>query len=457
MYNGVCIIYRNREIEEKKMVKVVKFGGSSLASAEQFVKVGDIIRADETRRYVVPSAPGKRNAKDTKVTDMLYSCYALAEDGVEFRVPLMKIKERYDSIINGLNLKISLDEEFKTIASNFKAKAGSDYAASRGEYLNGIIMANYLGYEFIDSATVIFFDEEGKFDAEKTQRVLSAKLAETKKAVIPGFYGAGPDGNVVTFSRGGSDITGSIVAKACHASMYENWTDVSGCLVADPRIIDNPEPIKVVTYRELRELSYMGASVLHEDAVFPVRKAGIPINIRNTNDPEADGTLIVDSTCQKPDYTITGIAGKKGFVAVNIDKDKMNSEVGFCRKALQAFEENGISIEHMPSGIDTMTVFVHQAEFEGKEQQVISSIRQLANPDQIDLEADLALIAVVGRGMRSTRGTAGRIFSALAHANINVRMIDQGSSELNIIIGVSNEDFERAIEAIYDIFVETRL
>ena len=439
------------------MVKVVKFGGSSLASAEQFVKVGDIIRADETRRYVVPSAPGKRNAKDTKVTDMLYSCYALAEDGVEFRVPLMKIKERYDSIINGLNLKISLDEEFKTIASNFKAKAGSDYAASRGEYLNGIIMANYLGYEFIDSATVIFFDEEGKFDAEKTQRVLSAKLAETKKAVIPGFYGAGPDGNVVTFSRGGSDITGSIVAKACHASMYENWTDVSGCLVADPRIIDNPEPIKVVTYRELRELSYMGASVLHEDAVFPVRKAGIPINIRNTNDPEADGTLIVDSTCQKPDYTITGIAGKKGFVAVNIDKDKMNSEVGFCRKALQAFEENGISIEHMPSGIDTMTVFVHQAEFEGKEQQVISSIRQLANPDQIDLEADLALIAVVGRGMRSTRGTAGRIFSALAHANINVRMIDQGSSELNIIIGVSNEDFERAIEAIYDIFVETRL
>ncbi|MEE1304716.1 MAG: aspartate kinase [Agathobacter sp.] len=439
------------------MVKVVKFGGSSLASAEQFAKVGDIIRADETRRYVVPSAPGKRNAKDTKVTDMLYSCYALAEDGVEFRVPLMKIKDRYDSIINGLNLKLSLDEEFKTIASNFKAKAGSDYAASRGEYLNGIIMANYLGYEFIDSATVIFFDEEGKFDAEKTQRVLSAKLAETKKAVIPGFYGAGPDGNVVTFSRGGSDITGSIVAKACHASMYENWTDVSGCLVADPRIIDNPEPIKVVTYRELRELSYMGASVLHEDAVFPVRKAGIPINIRNTNDPEADGTLIVDSTCQKPDYTITGIAGKKGFVAVNIDKDKMNSEVGFCRKALQAFEENGISIEHMPSGIDTMTVFVHQAEFEGKEQQVISSIRQLANPDQIDLEADLALIAVVGRGMRSTRGTAGRIFSALAHANINVRMIDQGSSELNIIIGVSNEDFERAIEAIYDIFVETRL
>ena len=439
------------------MVKVVKFGGSSLASAEQFMKVGDIIRADEARKYVVPSAPGKRNSKDTKVTDMLYACYALAEAGEDFRVQLMKIKDRYDSIINGLQLKTSLDEEFKIISKMFKEKAGSDYAASRGEYLNGIIMADYLGYEFIDSATVIFFDEEGNFDAEKTDKILSAKLAECEKAVIPGFYGALPDGTVHTFSRGGSDITGSIVAKAVKASMYENWTDVSGCLVADPRIVENPEPIKVITYRELRELSYMGASVLHEDAVFPVRKAGIPINIRNTNDPEAEGTLIVESTCQKPDYTITGIAGKKGFVAVNIDKDMMNSEVGFCRKALQAFEENGISIEHMPSGIDTMTVFVHQAEFEGKEQQVISSLRRIANPDIIDLEADLGLIAVVGRGMKSNRGTAGRIFSALAHANINVRMIDQGSSELNIIIGVSNDDFDEAIKAIYAIFVETRL
>ena len=432
------------------MVKVVKFGGSSLASAEQFAKVGDIIRADESRKYVVPSAPGKRNSRDTKVTDMLYACYAKAEAGEEFRVPLMKIKERYDSIINGLGLKVTLDEEFKTISKNFKEKAGVDYAASRGEYLNGILMADYLGYEFIDSATVIFFDEEGNLDADKTDKVLSKKLLECEKAVIPGFYGIGADGRVKTFSRGGSDITGSIVAKACHASLYENWTDVSGCLVADPRIIDNPQPIHVITYRELRELSYMGASVLHEDAVFPVRKAGIPINIRNTNDPEAEGTLIVESTCQKPEYTITGIA-------VSIDKDMMNSEVGFCRKALQAFEENGISIEHMPSGIDTMTVFVHQEEFEGKEQQVISSIRRLTHPDVIDLEADLGLIAVVGRGMKSTRGTAGRIFSALAHANINVKMIDQGSSELNIIIGVSNDDFEAAIKAIYDIFVETRL
>lgn len=439
------------------MVKVVKFGGSSLASAEQFAKVGDIIRADESRKYVVPSAPGKRNSKDTKVTDMLYACYALAEAGEEFRVQLMKIKERYDSIINGLGLKLSLDEEFKKIAENFKAKAGEDYAASRGEYLNGIIMANYLGYEFIDSATVIFFDKEGNFDSEKTDKVLSKKLAGCERAVIPGFYGAKADGTVKTFSRGGSDITGSIVSKACHASMYENWTDVSGCLVADPRIIKNPQPIKVITYRELRELSYMGASVLHEDAVFPVRKAGIPINIRNTNDPEADGTLIVESTCQKPEYTITGIAGKKGFASVTIEKDMMNTEIGFGRKVLQVFEDNNISFEHMPSGIDTMTILVHETEFAEHEQKVLTGIQKAVHPDHISLEADLALIAVVGRGMKSARGTAGRIFSALAHAHVNVKMIDQGSSELNIIIGVENSDFETAIRAIYNIFVLCKL
>ena len=439
------------------MVKVVKFGGSSLASAARFAKVGDIIRADETRRYVVPSAPGKRNAKDTKVTDMLYSCYALAEAEEDFKGALKKIKERYNSIINGLNLTLSLEDEFRIIAEKFEDNAGEDHAASRGEYLNGIIMANYLGYEFIDAAEVIFFDENGNFDDYKTDKVMAERLSHVEKAVIPGFYGSDIDGNVKTFSRGGSDITGSIVSKAVHASVYENWTDVSGCLVADPRIVENAQPIRVITYRELRELSYMGASVLHEDAIFPVRKAGIPINIKNTNAPEEPGTMIVESTCQKADYTITGIAGKKGFVAVNIDKDMMNSEVGFCRKALEAFEENGISIEHMASGIDTMTVFVHQEEFEGKEQQVISSIRRLVNPDIIDLEADLALIAVVGRGMKSTRGTAGRIFSALALANINVKMIDQGSSELNIIIGVSNNDFENAIKAIYDIFVMTQI
>jgi len=439
------------------MVKVVKFGGSSLASAEQFKKVGAIIKDDESRRYVVPSAPGKRDSKDTKVTDMLYQTYALAEAGKKFDKELAAIKERYDGIIAGLGLDFNLDDDFKIVAENFAAKAGSDYAASRGEYLNGKIMAAYLGVEFIDAAEVIRFYDDGIFDSHKTKKLMRDRLKGIDRAVIPGFYGAFADGRVKTFSRGGSDITGSIVAGALKVDVYENWTDVSGCLVTDPRIVKNPQPIETITYRELRELAYMGASVLHESAIFPVRKAGIPINIRNTNDPSAPGTWIVESTCQKSEYTITGLAGKKGFCSVSIEKELMNSEIGFVRKVLQAFEDNGISIEHVPSGIDTMTVFVHQDEFMPKEQQVVSGIHRLAGPDSIEIESDLALIAVVGRGMKSNRGTAGRIFSALAHANINVKMIDQGSSELNIIVGVANQDFEAAIEAIYDIFVTTKL
>ena len=437
--------------------KVVKFGGSSLASAEQFEKVGDIIRSDAERRFVVPSAPGKMFSGDTKVTDMLYGCYALAEAGEDFKKELDAIKARYQEIIDGLKLDLSLDEEFALIDKNFREKAGSNYAASRGEYLNGIIMADYLGYEFVDAAEVVFFYDNGEFNAEKTNKVMSARLAKCENAVVPGFYGALDDGTVKTFSRGGSDITGSIVAKAVKADVYENWTDVSGFLIADPRIIKNPESIETITYRELRELAYMGATVLHEDAIFPVRQEGIPINIRNTNAPQDKGTWIVGSTCQKSKYVITGIAGKKGFCSINIEKDMMNSEIGFGRKVLQAFEENGISFEHVPSGIDTLTVFVHQDEFMHKEQKVVAGIHRLADPDMIDIESDLALIAVVGRGMKSTRGTAGRIFSALAHNNINVKMIDQGSSELNIIIGVANEDFETAIKAIYDIFVVTKL
>ena len=439
------------------MKKVAKFGGSSLASAGQFQKVGDIIRADETRRYVVPSAPGKRFNGDTKVTDMLYRCYYSAANGEDFSGQLKQIKARYNEIIGGLNLKLSLDHEFEVIAKQFEEKAGSDYAASRGEYLNGIIMANYLGFPFVDSAEVIRFDKHGEFDADTTNKLMEKKLAELEKAVIPGFYGAYADGKIKTFSRGGSDITGSIVAKAVKADLYENWTDVSGFLVTDPRLIENPETIDVITYRELRELSYMGATVLHEDAIFPVRKEGIPINIRNTNSPEDKGTLIVESTCKKPKFTITGIAGKKGFCSINIEKSMMNSEIGFGRKVLQVFEDQGISFEHVPSGIDTMTVYVHQDEFEEKEQQVIAGIHRLVQPDFVEMESDLALIAVVGRGMKSQRGTAGRIFSALAHANVNVKMIDQGSSELNIIIGVENRDFEKAVRAIYDIFVLTRI
>lgn len=438
------------------MKKVVKFGGSSLASAEQFEKVGNIIHADPSRIYVIPSAPGKRFAKDTKVTDMLYACYALAEEGKDFKKELKDIKARYDEIIDGLKLDMTLDEEFKVVEKNFKEKAGRDYAASRGEFLNGKIMARYLGYTFVDPADYIFFTEDGTFDAEKTNEILGQALSKLDNAVVPGFYGS-RNGKVKTFSRGGSDITGSVVARAAKVDVYENWTDVSGFLVTDPRIIDNPAGIETITYKELRELSYMGAGVLHEDAIFPVRIEGIPINIKNTNAPEDNGTWIVESTCQKSKYIITGIAGKKGFCSVTVEKDRMNSEIGFGRKVLNVFEDNGISFEHMPSGIDTLTVFVHQDEFMSKEQQVVSGIHRLTNPDTIEIEADLALIAVVGRGMKSTRGTAGRIFSALAHANVNVKMIDQGSSELNIIIGVSNNDFEVAIKAIYDIFVTTAL
>ncbi len=442
------------------MIKVVKFGGSSLASAEQFKKVGNIVTSDKDRRFVVPSAPGKRFSKDKKVTDMLYSCYecATGKDG-ESKVDaeLNDIKARYNEIIEGLSLNLSLDDQFAAIRENFLKGVGRDYAASRGEYLNGIIMAAYLGFEFIDSAEVIKFTEKGEFDSEVTNEILKERLKNSENAVVPGFYGAMPDGSIKTFSRGGSDITGSIVARAVKADVYENWTDVSGVLVADPRLIENPEVIDIITYRELRELCYMGFNVLHEDAIFPVRREGIPINIRNTNAPADNGTWIVESTCQKAKYVITGVAGRKGFCSINIEKDMMNAEVGFGRRVLQAFEDSGISFEHMPSGIDTMTVFVHQDEFMDKEQQVVSSIHRLAEPDSIDIEADLALIAVVGRGMKSTRGTAGRIFSALAHANVNVKMIDQGSSELNIIIGVENADFEAAIKAIYDIFVVARL
>lgn len=439
------------------MKKVVKFGGSSLASAEQFQKVADIIHAQEERRYVIPSAPGKRFDGDSKVTDMLYSCYHLAEAGEDFEKELAEIRERYQEIIDGLGLQISLDGEFDIITKSFREKAGENYAASRGEYLNGIVMAAYLGYEFVDAAQVVRFKDSGEFDAELTNQILGERLSGLSHAVIPGFYGAYGDGRVKTFSRGGSDITGSIVARAVKADIYENWTDVSGFLIADPRIIENPEAIETITYRELRELSYMGAGVLHEDAIFPVRREGIPINIRNTNKPEDEGTWIVESTCQKSKYVITGIAGKKGFCSVNIEKAMMNSEIGFGRKVLQAFEDSGISFEHVPSGIDTMTIFVHQDEFIDKEQKVVSAIHRLADPDSVDIEADLALIAVVGRGMKSTRGTAGRIFSALAHANVNVKMIDQGSSELNIIIGVADEDFEAAISSIYDIFVVAQL
>ena len=436
------------------MVKVVKFGGSSLASAEQFRKVAAIIKAEPCRRYVVPSAPGKRTKNDTKVTDMLYSCYDAASKGEDITNHFGEIEARYNGIISELGLDFSLADEFEAIKNAFIHKAGRDFAASRGEYLNGLILAEYLGFDFIDAAEVIFFNDNGLFDSERTNAVLASELKKHEYAVIPGFYGSMPNDTIKTFSRGGSDITGSIVARAAECDLYENWTDVDGFLMADPRIVENPRVIGEITYRELRELSYMGATVLHEDAIFPVRFAGIPINIRNTNNPEAHGTLIKSSS-DKYDTgnVITGVAGKKGFSVITVEKDMMNAEVGFGRRVLEVLENNDICFEHLPSGIDNMSVIINTHELEGRRERILNGICRAVNPETVDIEDGLALVAVVGRAMVKAKGTAARVFKAISGAGINIRMIDQGSSEISIIVGVEEADFENALKAIYNEFV----
>lgn len=439
-----------------KNVKVVKFGGSSLADARQFKKAADIIKSDESRRFVVASAPGKRFIEDKKITDMLYSCYANATAGRPFDEEFEEIRSRYNDIISDLKLDLSLDDEFETIRSAFRHMAGRDYAASRGEFLNGKILAAYLGFNFLDPAGHIYFNSRGEFDWEKTRDRLVPALSQLENAVVPGFYGSMPNDTIKTFSRGGSDVTGSIVARAIDADLYENWTDVSGFLICDPRIVNKPAAIRTITYRELRELAYMGATVLHEDAIFPVRSAGIPINIKNTNEPDDPGTMIVSETAETSEFTITGIAGKKGLSVINIEKDKMNNEIGFGRNVLRALEKNEISFEHMPSGVDTMSVVIMSDALKGKERNVLEEITNRVHPDVLEIENNLSLITVVGRGMKSTRGTAAMLFNALAKARVNIKMIDQGSSELSIIIGVVEEDFEIAVAAIYEEFVTNR-
>ena len=436
-------------------VKVIKFGGSSLADAEHFKKVAEIIQEDPARRYVVPSAPGKRFKEDTKVTDMLYACFEKASRGESFDEDFNKIIERYEAIIAGLGITLDMAKEYDRIKGAFMHQPGRDYAASRGEYLNGIILAAYLGFDFIDAASVIFFQENGSFDGERTNVTLSAILRNHKQAVIPGFYGSMPNGTIKTFSRGGSDVTGSIVARAVNADIYENWTDVSGFLMADPRIVENPKAIETITYRELRELSYMGAGVLHEEAIFPVRFAGIPINIRNTNCPTDPGTMIVSTTSDySSENVITGIAGKKGFSVINIEKDMMNAEIGFGRKILSVLEDCNVPFEHLPSGIDTMSVVVNTSCIDNIRDQVVRSICLKTTPDAVSIEDGIALIAIVGRGMARSKGTAARVFNALSNADINIRIIDQGSSELNIIIGVDEADYEKSLRAIYAEFVK---
>ena len=433
---------------------MLKFGGSSLADAEHFRSVAEIIKSDPTRRYVVASAPGKRNSTDNKITDLLYKCYELAVNEEDITDVFEEIKERYIGIVNDLGIELDLTEVFEKIRLSVLHNSGRDYVASRGEYVNAKILAKYLGFNFIDAKKVIFFNEDGSFNAEKTNDVMRDYLAKYEYAVVPGFYGSMPNGTIKTFSRGGSDITGSIVARAASATLYENWTDVSGFLMADPRIIPNPRPIKTITYKELRELSYMGATVLHEDAIFPVRYSKIPINIRNTNKPEDDGTFIVPETDEVSDSIITGIAGRTGFSSITIEKAMMNSELGLGRRVLQVLEENEVSFEHFPSGIDTMTVIVSSKALQQKRADVLAGICKNVNPENIFVEENLALLAIVGRGMVKAKGTAARIFTALAEAGVNIRMIDQGSSELNIIVGVDSNDYIVALNAIYKEFVK---
>lgn len=439
--------------------KVVKFGGSSLADANQFRKVADIIKSDAKRKYVVPSAPGKRFSEDIKITDMLYKCCELAGSGMDFSAEFQIIRDRYNGIISELGIDMSLDDDFDSIVNELKARPARDFAASRGEFLNGKVLANYLGFNFVDAADVIVFDTKGTLLLDQTVKAVREKLSGLDNAVVPGFYGKTTEGYIKTFSRGGSDVTGSIIANAVKAEIYENWTDVSGFLVADPRVVDKPDVIETITYRELRELAYMGASVLHEDAIFPVRSAGIPINIRNTNRPQDAGTMIVsndyDFSKESLNHTITGIAGKKGFSTINIEKAMMNNETGFGMKVLQVLYENGLSFEHMPSGIDTMSITLSTDKLEPVREKVLSGLRKAVEPDHLEIEDGIAMLAVVGRRMKNTRGTVARIFAAMAHARINVKLIDQGSSELNVIIGVSEHDLPEAIRRIYDMFINS--
>lgn len=441
-------------------IKVAKFGGTSLANAEQIKKVQNIIENDPNIKYVVPSAPGKRNKDDNKITDLLYLCHAHVENEIPFDDVFKIIHDRYISIVRELGLTINIEKYLDEVKKNIENGASKDYTASRGEYLNGLIIAELLGFDFVDPADIIFFDKNGRVDMNKTISAVRRVLKKHEKAVIPGFYGTSNEdgsgeGKIKTFPRGGSDITGAIIARGINAEIYENWTDVSGLLMADPKIVKDPKPIDTITYRELRELAYMGANVLHDEAIFPVREVGIPIKIKNTNKPEDPGTLIVqDAAPITHSGTITGVAGKKDFTVIMVEKALMNKELGYGRRLLSVLEANGISFEHMPSGIDTISLVIADSELEGKLDKVIMEIKSECNPDTVEVYPNMALIATVGRGMAYTPGIAGRLFSAVGDGGINVRMIDQGSSEINIIIGVEIEDFERAIRAIYKAFVK---
>ena len=436
-------------------LKIAKFGGTSVATAAQLRKVQAIIDADPARRVIVPSAPGKADAKDTKITDLLYLCQHLAAQGQPLGTVWEGIAKRFTTIVADLGLTLDLVPVLNEVRTRIEQGANADYAASRGEAIHGRVVAALLNAEYVDAAEVIFFDRSGRLDP-RTYAAIKARCSGPGRYVIPGFYGTAINGEVKTFSRGGSDVTGAVVANGMDAAIYENWTDVSGVLMTDPRVVAEAKPIAEITYRELRELSYMGASVLHEEAVFPVREKGIPINIRNTNRPEDPGTLIVAE--RDPGHqVVVGIAGTKGFTVFNLEKAMMNAEVGFGRRVLDVFERLGISYEHTPTGIDTMSVVVSDKQLAdagqtSKIDQVVEDLQATLKPDEIKVTPGMALIATVGQGMNHAVGTAARLFTALAKARVNVRMIDQGSSEQNIIVGVEEAELAQTIRAIYNEF-----
>lgn len=437
-----------------KDIIVSKFGGSSLADSKQFMKVKNIVMSDPCRKYIVPSAPGKRDGKDHKVTDLLYMCHQLASSGIGFEDVYGILEKRYEDICRELDVACNIQEILIEIKNKIREGSSRAYVASRGEYINGIILSKYFGFEFIDAAEVVIFDGENQFDFEKTKEKIRNRLEHVAYGVIPGFYGSNEAGDIVTFSRGGSDITGAIIASAMECRLYENWTDVSGFLRADPKIVNRPRTIEKITYRELRELSYMGAPVLHEEAVFPVKQVGIPIHIRNTNAVEDLGTMIIkeEDTVVDCSETITGISGKKDFTVLFIEKTSMVTEKGFLRKLMSVIESNGISIEHMHSNVDSISLVISSSEINSKLDKVLEEIRIYCRPDSIFSHPNMALVAVVGRSMVHTKGVSAKIFAALANAGIDNRMITQGSNELNIIIGVENHDFNQAIAVIYEAF-----
>jgi len=433
-------------------IKVAKFGGSSVADAAQLRKVRAIVEEDPERRIVVVSAPGKRTPDDAKITDLLYKCHDYARAGTLLDSVFQTVADRYRGIVHDLDLGIDIEQELDVVREGIERHTMPDFAASRGEYLNALIVAQLLGRDFVDAADVIRFDATGRLDTEKTVAAIGDRLRSGGPVVVPGFYGSQPDGAVRTFSRGGSDITGALLARGVRAEVYENWTDVSGVLMADPRVVTDPRTIPALSYRELRELAYMGAHVLHEEAVFPVIDLNIPVNVRNTNLPQNPGTLIMKYV-DGPSSPITGIAGRKGYTVIALEKNLMNREIGIGRRLLTALERQQVSFEHMPTGIDTLSLVVESSYLKGKLEPVLEEIRRECRPDRIDVFENMALIATVGRGMLLTRSVAGRLFGALATANVNLRMIDQGSSGINIIVGVEAGDFETAIRAIYKEFV----